>query len=142
MLTGRGPIVFVLAVCLLALAFAACGDDETGPPDPTASGPTASPAPSQAADTEAIAATLEYLQTEGVDGNKGELSDPLNCSAITDETPGEFCVHDDFSIYAPGLVILVVGETENPDEQTWEIRLERDDSGWQVTSAEPFGSSE
>jgi hypothetical protein len=59
-----------------------------------------------------------------------------------EDSAGRFCVHDTFSVYAPGLVILVVGEKDNPYEQAWEIRLEPGESEWQVTSVEPFGSSE
>jgi hypothetical protein len=130
----------LIAVIVLA---AACGGDDEDSPDPTTEATattdaSATPAPN----AEAIAAARAYLSSEGVDGNQGDLTNPLSCTEINEDAEGDFCVHDGFSVFAPGLVILVVGDSENPDERAWELRLEPNDEEWTVISAEPFGSTE
>ena len=134
----------LLAPMAAILLFTGCGDDDdenppTGTTEATAtSDASATPAPN----AKAIAAAGAYLSSEGVDGNEGALTNPLSCSEINDESEGDFCVHDNFSVYAPGLVILVVGDSEDPDERAWELRLEPDGEDWTVISAGPFGTTE
>lgn len=124
-----------------AMLLSACGDSDPSP-TPAPTGPTASPLPTQAANETAIAAAEVYLTSEGVDGETGEFTDPLNCGDATEDSPGRFCVHDAFTTYAPGLVILRFGDKDDPDEMVWEVRLAPGDEGWQVTSAGPFELSE
>jgi hypothetical protein len=103
-------------------------------------GPTLGPTtPPNAAAIEAAGA---YLEESGIDGNKGELTDPVNCSEITDDTEGEFCVHDTASVFAPGLTILVVGDTQEPNETAWDMRLVPVGSGWEVSSVSPHRATE
>jgi len=131
------PLGLVL-FCAGALALtSACGDDDEGPAEATETSPSASAGPTQAANLDAVETARVYLMENGVDGRKGDFTNPLNCSGLTQDSPGRFCVHDTFSIYAPGLVILVIGDKEGPDERTWEIRLEPGESEWQVTAAKP-----
>jgi hypothetical protein len=129
-----------------ALAFAVilavgCNNDE-GPNSTSTPTQQGSAVPTQAANADAIQAAHTYLTEEGVEGKKGGLTDPLNCVGVSKDSPGRFCVHDAFTTYAPGLVILRIGEKEKPDERVWEVRLQPGGEGWQVTSAEPFGLSE
>ena len=134
------PLIPLGLVLFCAGAFAlivACGDDDEVPAEGTETSPSASAGPTQAANLDAIESARVYLKEEGVDGQKGDFTDPLNCSRLNQDSPGRFCVHDTFSTYAPGLVILVIGDKEGPDEQTWEVRLEPGESDWQVTTAKP-----
>jgi hypothetical protein len=126
----------------VGVLLAACGDDDSPASTPVPTGPTPTPVPTQTANQEAIAAAEAYLNEEGVDGNTGDFTDPLNCSSITSDSTGDFCVHDSFSTYAPGLVILVIGDEDDPENETWEIRLSPSEAGWEVTGAERFGTSE
>jgi hypothetical protein len=103
-------------------------------------GPTLGPTP--VSNAEAIEAAGAYLEETGVDDRQGPFTDPVNCSEITDDTEGEFCVHDAASIFAPGLTILIVGDRDEPNEIAWEIRLLPGESGWEVTSVNPYGSRE
>jgi hypothetical protein len=136
------PIALISAAAAVALLLGACGDDDNAAPSPTASGPTPTPRVTQAANETAIAAAEAYLTSEGIDGEKGEFTVPLNCADLTDDSPGKFCVHDSFSTYAPGLVILNFAHKVSPDDNVWVMRLAPDGGDWQVTSAEPFELSE
>jgi len=141
----RRMLFFVLAAALTLVAIVAAGcknDDEGSGSDATPTQPAGSAAPTQVANADAILAAHTYLTEEGVEGKKGGLTDPLNCSDANKDSPGKFCVHDAFTTYAPGLVILRIGEKEKPDERVWEVRLGPDGESWQVTSAGPFGVSE
>jgi hypothetical protein len=91
---------------------------------------------------QAIEAARAYIKETGIEDRTGDLTDPLNCPEITGEPDGEFCIHQSASIYAPGLVILIVGDAESPTENAWEVRLEPSESGWQVSSVDPYGSME
>jgi len=142
-MTRRLLLFLPAAIALAVITVAACnGDNDDLNSSSTPTQPAGSPAPTQAANADAIQAAHTYLTEEGVDGKKGGLTDPLNCVGASKDSPGRFCVHDTFTTYAPGLVILRIGEKEKPDEQVWEVRLEPGGEGWQVTSAEPFGLSE
>lgn len=136
------PITLIAAAAAAALLVSACSDDNNAAPSPTTSGPTATPLMTQAANETAIAAAEAYLTDEGVDGERGEFTVPLNCADLTEDSPGKFCVHDSFSTYAPGLVILNFADKDSPENNVWVMRLAPDDGDWQVTSAEPFELSE
>jgi hypothetical protein len=135
-------VTLISAATMVVLLLGACGGGDSATPSPTASGPTSTPLTTQAANETAIAAAEAYLTSEGVDGEKGEFSDPLNCADVTEDSPGKFCVHDSFSTYAPGLVILNFADKDSPDDNVWVMRLAPDGGDWQVTSAEPFELSE
>lgn len=87
-------------------------------------------------------AAQRYLQQTGIDGTKGELTDPQSCAEVSHDTKGKFCIHQDFSIYAPALVILRIAKSDKPDDEVWEIRLMFQDNSWRVTDVKPFGESE
>jgi hypothetical protein len=127
---------------LATVVVAACSDDDEPTPTADPTGPTASPIPTQAANEAALTAAEAYLTTEGVEGETGEFTSPLNCNDVTEESPGRFCVHDAFTTYAPGLVILRFGDKEDPDETVWEVRLQPGEDDWQVTSAGLFELTE
>jgi len=140
--TANTPATVV--ALLTALLLAACGDDKDAvdPATPTATGPSASAAPPSLLNVEAIEAARTYIQETGIEDRKGELTEPLNCPEITEDTDGEFCIHQAASIYAAGLVILVVGDAEGPSETAWEVRLAPSGSGWRVIGVTPYGSTE
>jgi hypothetical protein len=143
MRTIRGYLLCcVLASISAAALLSACSDDGDPSSTPTPTGPTASPVPTQAPNEAALAAAEAYLTSDGVDGETGEFTEPLNCNDATEDSPGRFCIHDAFTTYAPGLVILRFGEKDDPEAMVWEIRLAPGDDGWQVTSARPFELSE
>jgi hypothetical protein len=108
--------------------------------------PTLSPSPSGRPDLSpevgGVEAAQRYLLESGIDEAKGGLTDPRSCAEISDSPEGEFCVHEDFSTYAPGLVILRVARADEPQSEVWEIRLLFRDEQWQVTEVKPFGESE
>jgi hypothetical protein len=132
--------LLVLALLGLLSIVAACDDgdsDESSGDQPTQP-PTGSSGPTPEPDLEAIESARIYLQETGIDGRTGDLTDPLNCPEITDDTDGDYCIHQGASIYALGLVILVIGDADDPDE-AWEMRLAPTESAWEVTSVEPYG---
>ncbi|HET9476926.1 MAG TPA: hypothetical protein VFP63_05520 [Dehalococcoidia bacterium] len=119
-------------------AAAACGDDSDAGDTQS---PTISGTPDLSPRSGGVAAAQRYLQGTGIDGDKGDFTDPVACAEITDDTDGDFCIHEGFSIYAGGLVILRVADRDNPDEDVWEMRLTPAAGGWQVNSVEPFGEN-
>lgn len=135
----RSLLVPCLGAALLVVAAAACGDDsDSGDTE----SPTTSGTPDLSPRSGGVSAAQRYLQETGIDGDKGEFTDPVACAEITGDTDGDFCIHEDFSTYAPGLVILRVADKDNPGEDVWEMRLTPGSSGWQVNSVEPFGENE
>lgn len=133
--------IFVLATlsaATLLLAAVACGDDSErdSTPSATASGP-----PDLSPRVGGVEAAQRYLQETGIDGDKGSFTDPLACAKMNDDTEGDFCIHEDFSTYAAGLVILRVADRDKPDEDVWEMRLSLTDGLWRVDSVEPFGDN-
>lgn len=135
----RSLLATLISAALLVGTAAACGDDSDSGDTQS---PTTSGTPDLSPRSGGVAAAQRYIQETGIDGDKGELTDPLACADITDDTDGNFCIHEDFSTYAPGLVILRVADRDNPDEDVWEMRLTPDSSGWRVDSVEPFGDNE
>jgi hypothetical protein len=144
MIVSKGTLSITIVILIPVLLVTACGSDEeaVSPDSPTATGPTATAAPTPLPNLQAIEAARSYIKETGIEDRVGDLTDPLNCPEITRDTDGEFCIHQSASIYAPGLVILVVGDAENPTETAWEVRLEPSGSGWQVSEISPFGSTE
>lgn len=134
------PAVTMLIASGLLVVLAACGDDDSGPdltPSPTASGPS-----DTSSNVAGVEAAQRYLQETGIDGKRGAFADPRSCAEIDDHTEGVFCVHEDFSTYAAGLVILRIAKSDKPDGDVWEMRLALTDGAWQVTSVEPFGENQ
>ena len=124
----------------LLVVLAACGDDDSDPdltPSPAASG-----ASDLSPKIGGVEAAQRYLQDAGIDGKEGAFTDPRSCAEIDDDTEGEFCVHENFSTYAAGLVILRVARSDKPGDEVWEMRLGLTDGQWQVTGVEPFGVNE
>ncbi len=134
------PAVTMLITSSVLVVLAACGDDESGQdstPSPTASAPS-----DLSPETGGVEAAQRYLQDTGIDGKRGLFTDPRSCAEIDDDAQGDFCVHENFSTYAVGLVILRVARSDKPGGEVWEMRLALTDGRWQVTSVEPFGVNE
>lgn len=138
----RIPLPFILVLLasgiLLALV-TGCGggDDSEATPQPTATVPwDISP------QVGGVEAARRYLQDTGIDGDKGNFTDPRSCAEVTKDTKGDYCVHENFSTYAPGLVILRIADKDKPLERVWEMRLTLQEKTWQVTEVKPFGESQ
>ncbi len=134
------PAVTILIMSGLLAVLAACGDDDSGldlTPSPTASG-----ASDLSPEVGGVGAAQRYLQDTGINGKRGAFTDPRSCAEIDDDTEGDFCVHENFSTYAAGLVILRVARSDKPGGEVWEMRLALTVGLWQVTSVEPFGEND
>ena len=125
-------IFIAVAVMIGAIVSSACsnGDDDA-----------ASPTPSGPADLSprigGVDAMRRYLHDEGIDGRKGGISEPLNCAELPESgSDEEFCIIDDASTYATGLVILYVARVDSRDKDVWEVHLELGENAWQVTDVE------
>jgi hypothetical protein len=125
-------IFIAVAVMIGAIVSSACsnGDDDA-----------ASPTPSGPADLSprigGVDAMRRYLHDEGIDGRKGGISEPLNCAELPESgSDEEFCIIDDASTYATGLVILYVARVDSRDKDVWEVHLEPGENAWQVTDVE------
>jgi len=132
-------LIFIL-VAVAAVISAACnsnGGDE--PASPTPSGPA-----NLSPRVGGVDAMRRYLLDEGIGGRKGGISEPLNCAELPEGGSGEeFCIIDDASTYATGLVILYVARVDSRDkdrpelfEDVWEVHLEPGENAWQVTDVE------
>ncbi len=131
-----------LGLIALVMLLTACGDDDDASTDQSTASPTTNGSSTPQPNQDVTDAAGAYLQETGIDDNTGDLTDPLDCVQINDDTEGDFCIHQAASTYALGLAILVVGDADNPDEDAWEMRLTPTDSGWEVTSVQPYGSTE
>jgi len=122
-----------------ALLAAGCGGDEKEPSTPTPSGPA-----DLTPRVGGVDAMRRYLFDDGLDGRKGELTDPINCAEVPqDSADQEYCIIDDASTYAAGLVILYVARVDSrnddkPDEfkDIWEVHLEPGEAAWSITDVE------
>jgi hypothetical protein len=133
-----------LAGIMIGTLTVACGDDSNDNSTPTPSGvtePTATLGPTTPPNAEAIEAATIYLQENGIDDVRGEFTDPISCTSITD-SESEYCLHEAASVFAPGLAILIIGDRKDPNERAWEMRLVPAQSGWEVTGVTPYGSTE
>jgi len=131
--------LIVVAAALALLALACSGDGGRGAQPPGSLTPVISPnlPPSGRAPVEALRL---YLQETGLDGDKGDLTDPVDCRvAESVGADGEFCIVVDAGHYAPALAILFV--TRRDSGLSWEVRVNLDveEDAWEVTSADPLG---
>jgi len=130
-------IGLVFGMVVLVAFTSACGSDETA--SPATLSPASGSAPGNSPREAGVSAARQYLKDTGIDGMKGDLTNPLSCAEIADEPTGRFCIHEDFSVYAPGLVILRLSEAKSADDQVWEMRLANRNEVWEVTSVQGFG---
>jgi len=129
----------LFGAALILMLAAGCGGDK-GPgatPQPTATAPS-----DLSPQVGGVEAARRYLQDIGIDGRKGDFTDPRSCADVTKDTKGDYCVHENFSTYAAGLVILRIADRDKPLERVWEMRLTPKDNTWQVTEVKPFGESQ
>jgi hypothetical protein len=130
-------LVIVASLSLVLAVGVACGDDDSDSvetPTPSSTGP-----PEDSPEVAGVVAAEAYLRETGVDGRKGTFTDPRSCAEVGDDPEGAFCIHEGFSVYAAGLVILRIANPEEADDEVWEVRLTKTDTGWEVTEAKPFG---
>jgi hypothetical protein len=121
----------LLAVCLACALFLAC-DGDGGHPGPAS--PTAELSDNLSPTVGGVEAMRRYIQEVGLDGRRGTLTDPLDCAeaATADGVRGDFCIAQAASVYAPGLVVLFIGEPESYQEKAWRARVDRTEDGWAV----------
>jgi hypothetical protein len=148
-LTSKARLALAVLAVALACCFAtACGDDEkdsaSSPPNTTTPiiPATASPEPTAFPNEPALDAATLYLAETGIDGTRGEFTDPLNCPDVTDDDESEFCLHRAASIFSPGEVIIIIGDRDDPNATAWEMRVRPSGSEWQITSVKPYGYTE
>lgn len=134
-------LLAALIAASLLLAAAACGGGDGDGED--GAGGTASPAASPtyvdplSPRVGGLEAARAYLRETGIEGRKGELTDPPQCD-LSDGEDGEFCIHEPLSVFAPGLVLLAVALADDPEGEIWQMRIERQGDAWTVTGGAPF----
>lgn len=129
----------ILTLALLAMAACGDGDDDSqqndGSPTPT---PEASPDESVRA--KALEAVREYVESVGLDGETGTLTDPLECADLEDgDANGDYCIAEP-GTYGPGLALVLVADTEQPEERGWQVRVVFENDEWHVTEAVSLAS--
>ncbi len=132
-----GRIIVVVAASLALVAVACSGDGgpegAATPRDPGSPVPVPSPNLPPLGEP-AVEALRLYLQDTGLDGNEGDLTDPIDCTtAELISAEGEFCLVVDAGHYAPALAILFV--TYRGSGDSWQIHVDLDveNSVWKVT---------
>ena len=129
---------------VLALFVLACnGDGGQQTPAPQATGsptPVTAPTLPPAGDPPVEALRL-YLRDTGMNGDKGDLTDPIDC-AMAEEAgaEGEFCIIVDAGHYAPALAIVFVINRET--EHSWQVHVDLDveSSTWEVTNVDSLSA--
>lgn len=142
-------LVFATALALLALMViaASCGGSKAPSPTPAATpaldstqAPEQTPAESK---VKSIEAARQYLANTGIDGKKGNLTDPFDCARLpATGANGAFCIVDDASVYAPGLAIIYVANPKKLQTEVWEMRLKPGSGGWEVTEVKAVPSGQ
>ena len=132
-------IVIIAAVFAIILA---CNGGGDGTPTEEPSTPTPEASPNLSPTVGSIEAMRLYLMDTGLDGRTGTLTDPIDCNELMnlEDVEGDFCIFDDASVYALGLVILFVADVESPDEDVWEIHMEPGASAWDIVDVDFVGT--
>lgn len=141
--------VFATALAMLALMVLVVSCSRSGEPSPTPSATTpseSSPAPEQTPTefkAKSIEAARQYLVNTGIEGKKGNLTEPFDCARLpATGASGAFCIVDDASVYAPGLAIIYVANPKKLQTEVWEMRLKPGSGGWEVTEVKPVPSGQ
>ncbi len=143
-MTRRGnpalSCLLITAAAVLTIGLLSCGDGN-GDPSPSAS--ATSPAPTGDLDLSPTVGGVEvlrrYVVSTGLEGKKGTLTDPVDCAKVGDAAKGDFCIIENASVYAPGLIIAYVANVEKQDKEIWTVRLRRGDVNWEVTGVKFIG---
>lgn len=135
-----GRLIVALAASLALVAVACSGDG--GPETSPESSPRSISSPNLPAIGEpAVEALLRHLQDTGLDGKKGDLTDPIDCVMADDAgADGEFCVVVDAGHYAPALAILFVTRPESGDAWQIHVDLDVESSVWEITEVDYLGA--
>ncbi len=136
-----------LAMLLLLVLAASCGGSEEPSPTPgatTSSDSTLAPGQTPTEfKLKSIEAARQYLADTGIDGKKGNLTDPFDCARLpATGANGAFCIVDDASVYAPGLDIIYVANPKKLQTEGWEMRLKPGSGGWEVTEVKKVPSGQ
>ncbi len=127
----------ILTVSLLA--FAACGDDDGQQDDDTPT-PTPEASPDESFRGRALEAVREYVESVGFEGETGILTDPLECADLEDgDANGDYCIAEP-GTYGPGLALVLVADSEQPEERGWQVRVVFENDEWHVTEAVSLAS--
>lgn len=128
--------VLFVTVLMALVTFLACGDD---PAEPLPS-PTEMSTPEPGPRTDAIEALRTYVETEGLDGEPGALTSPVECANLPEHNvDGDYCVID-ASVFGPAVAIILVGAAEDPMNEAWQVRAELEDRSWRVIETVNLGS--
>jgi len=134
-----GRLIVALAASLALVAVACSGDG--GPETSPESSPSVSSPNLPAIGEPAVEALLRYLRDTGLDGKKGDLTDPIDCVMADDAgADGEFCVVVDAGHYAPALAILFVTRPESGDAWQIHVDLDVESSVWEITEVDYLGA--
>lgn len=128
---------YFLAAFLLALmvSAAACGGDDA---EPTSS-PTEHATLEPGLRADAIEALRSHLAVEGLDGEPGTLTTPVECASLPDDgVQGDYCVIEP-SVYASALALILVGTVEDPSSEAWQVREVFEDGVWRVIETVRLG---
>lgn len=125
---------YFLALALLAVAAAAlaCGDDGDDSNGNGDGSPTVTATVIPARRAEIIEVMRTYLSEVGLDGTTGALSEPVECDRLGDNPEGDFCIIEP-SVYAPALGLVLIGDTDDPANEVWQVRAVFENDEWEVT---------
>ncbi len=130
----------LLLSSVVALAMACGGDDDSSSGSSKPQG-----SPDWSPTSGGIEAIRRYLPGTGLDGKKGELTEPFDCAKLPDgDSEGTFCIVDSASVYAPGLVILNIARVDSAESgvfrDAWRVHLNPGEAGWEVTQVEDISA--
>lgn len=127
-------VLLAISVVALGLVFA-CGGDDAPSATPDASTPTPTIEPARR--EEILNVVRSYVTEVGLDGVTGELTNPVECASISEESEGDFCIVEP-SVYAPGLALVLVASADDPVNEVWQVRAVRENGDWEVTDTVKF----
>ncbi|MFQ5471849.1 MAG: hypothetical protein ACE5FA_03035 [Dehalococcoidia bacterium] len=132
-------VVATAILTLVLLALAACGNDD-GQQDDGSPAPTPEASRDESVRGKALEAVREYIESVGLDGEKGTLTDPIECADLEDGAAnGDYCIAEP-GTYGPGLALVLVADSEQPEERGWQVRVVFENDEWHVTDAVPLAS--
>ena len=128
-------VVIAIFCVLAAVLIAACGDDDDGEPTPE---PTPQPTLEPGRRADVIDVVRSYVAEEGIEGETGDLTSPLDCHDLQDAAvQGTFCIAEP-SVYAPAVSLVLVARADDLESQAWQLRLVFEDDTWQVVDVVRF----
>lgn len=126
---------------LLAIATVAAGcsdDDDASPTSADTPSPSSQATQEPIRRTESLAALRTYLFETGLDGERGDLTDPVGCESLPEEDiEGDYCVFAT-STFAAALALILVADVDDIENRAWQVRVVLEDGSWAVTETVRF----